>query len=389
MKNLCIGCGVALLLALAVPVLAQSSTATGVNREFNPAISVNALLLGRVADQSTERAVNGADLQEAEVQFTSIVDPYWKANLIFAIHPKHAHDHDGDPDDAHEAGGYSGHVEVVYVDGQELPAGLGMRLGKDFLPFGKHVPLHTHQFPFVDAPLAVRTFLGSHGLTETGVRLAHGLPLPWYCDLEGYAVDGKAGIFAAESRDAVFGARLINLFDLTDDATLEVSGSWLRGPMAHDYLMLHPEDPLTGDLQVWGADMTWKWVSSTSTHGPAMTLTGEVILPQPDQGAENPSGWYAIAQYRFQRNWWLGLGTGAMDRDLPHDPDHADEEHHAGLWHWQKASEYKANLTWVPSEFSALRLEVAHFKDGVGDADDTLVSLQFNFTIGSHPAHLY
>ena len=34
-------------------------------------------------------------------------------------------------------------------------------------------------------------------------------------------------------------------------------------------------------------------------------------------------------------------------------------------------------------------LDVTVWRDLVGDADDTLFSLQVNFTIGSHPAHLY
>jgi hypothetical protein len=380
--------GAVLVLALAVPgVRAQSSTATGVSREFNPAISVNTLLLGRTADKSTDRAYNGVDLQEAEVQFTSVVDPYWKAKLVFAVHPEHAHAHEGEEAEGH--GGYTGDVEVAYIDGQELPAGLGLRLGKDYLPFGKHVPLHTHQFPFVDAPLAVRTFLGGHGLTEVGLRLAYGLPLPWYGDLEAYVVDGKAEIFDGASRDPVRGARFANLFDVGDESTLEISGSWLDGPMAPDYLLLHPEPLLGGDLQVWGADLTWKWISAAHSKGPALTVTGEVVIPRPDQGAQDPFGWYALAQYRFARTWWLGLGTGAMKRDLPPDDDPGGGEHHGELFAWEEAAEYKANLTWVPSEFSAIRLEVAHFQDLVGDADDTLVSLQVNFTIGSHPAHLY
>ncbi len=369
---------------LVVPAAGQSSTSTGVSREFNPAISVNALLLGRVADTSTEPALNGTDLQEAEVQFTSIVDPYWKANLIFAVHPSHDHDEE----DAHAAhGGYSGDVEVATIDSQTLGGGFGLLIGKDFLPFGKHAPLHTHQFPFVNAPAAVTAFLGDHGLTETGVRLSHDLPLPWYSDLTGYGVDGKASIFDGESRDLAWGARWSNLLDLSMASTLEISGSWLHGPLAPNYLLLHHDETVAGNLDVWGADVTYKWVSPSSSHGPALNVTGEILLPRPDEGADDPWGWYAIAQYRFKRVWWLGLGTGALDRSLPHDEAEVGHDH--GLFMWMEAREYKANLTWVPSEFSAIRLEVAHYADQLGDADETLVSLQFNFTIGSHPAHMY
>jgi len=374
---------------LASPVEAQS-TATGVSRAFNPAISVNGLLLGRVADNSTESDYNGIKVQEAEVQFVSVVAVSLKKKLTFAVHPNHAHTHDEAAEHAEDShGGYTGDLEQAYIDGTALPGGFGLRLGKDYLPFGKHVQLHTHQFPFVDAPVAVQAFLGAHSLTEVGVRAAHLLPLPWYSDLEAYAVDGKSAIFDGASSDLAYGARFENYFDLSDESTLELSGSWLHGPLSPTYLMLHAEEPLHGKLNVWGVDATFKWISSSMSKGPALTVTGEIILPQPDEGAQDPAGWYALALYRFARSWWLGLGAGGMMRDLPEEEGGAEDEHHGGLFAWEEVAEYKANLNWVPSEFSAIRLEAAYFDDKVGDADDWLVSLQVNFTIGSHPAHLY
>lgn len=386
------------LAGVALPSLATAeylgATATGVSREFNPAISVNALLLGRVADNVVDRAYNGVDLQEAEIQLTSIVDPDWKANLVLAIHPGHDHI----DDDGHGHGGYTGDVEVAYVDGVNLPRGLALRLGKDYLPFGKHAPLHTHQFPFVDAPAAVRTFLGDHTLAEVGARLGHSLPMPWYSDLDVYGVDGKSAIFAADSRNLAYGARWTNVFDLSAEATLEIGGSWLRGPLAADYLLTeeYAAEALAGDLDIWGADLTFKWISASRSRGPALTVAGEVILPRPEQGAQKPLGWYAYAQYRFARNWWFGLGAGAADRDLPahdreqeHDPTEVEHHDHSALWRWNNVREYKANFTWTPSEFSAVRFDAARYDDQVGGLDEWLLSLQLNFTIGSHPAHLY
>ncbi|MBD3221612.1 hypothetical protein GF314_10255 [bacterium] len=397
--------GVAVTAMLAGAACAQSTTATGVSRASNPAISVNTLLLGRVADEATANEYNGIRIQEAEVQLTSIVDPYWKANLVFAVHPEHGHDHAEDgaeaEADGHDHGTrYVGDVEVAYVEGTALPYRLGLRVGKDYLPFGKHVPLHTHQFPFVDAPVAVKTFLGDHGLTEIGARLSRDLPLPWYSDLTAYAVDGKAEIFDAESRDLAFGARWTHLVDLGTESTLELGGSWLHGPQAHGYLAgehAHEDhdDALYPDLDVLGADVTFKWVSASRSKGPALNVTGEVILPSSDTIEGDPFGWYAFAQYRFARSWWLGVGVGGLDLDREMHEDeheHEEEEHaheHAHLFAWDEVFESKVNLTWAPSEFSALRLEAAHYDDQQGDADDWLISLQANFTIGSHPAHSY
>lgn len=377
------------VVCLVVPVsdAVAGATATGVSRDFNPAISVNALMLGRTSLENTEKAYNGLDLQESEIQFSSMVDPYWKADLVLAMHP----DHEGE--------GYVSHMEVARVSAQQLRGGFGLIAGKDYLPFGKHVPLHTHQFPFVEAPVAVSTFLGGHSLTETGLQISHEVPLPWYSDAIVYGVDGSASIFDSGFRDPAVGARWSNLAELGDEATLELGGSWLHGRMAPDYLLMHAEEELHGNLDVFGADLTWKWVSSSASKGPAATLTGEVILPRPEEGADQPLGWYAIGQYRFARNWWLGLGVGGLDRDLPEHEEHAEEEEgeeehahdhaHSLPYAWESVLEYKANLTWAPSEFSSIRLEAARYEDPDSDRSDTIFSLQMNFTIGSHPAHLY
>lgn len=357
---------------------AQSTTATGVSNAFNPAISVNALLLGEAADASVERAYNQIDLQEAEVQLTSIVDPYWKANLVFAVHP--AEESAGE-----EHAGYEVDVEAAYVDGTALPWGLGLRVGKDYLPFGKHAALHTHQFPFVRPPLAVSAFLGE--LSEVGARVSREIPLPWYVEATVYAVDGRTEIFAGDDRDLAWGGRWTNVWDLGDEATVEVGGSYLHGPRSPEYPAFAGDAAAAGgDLAVWGADVTCKWISAARTKGPALTVTGEVVVPEVDGTDNAPLGWYALAQYRFAPNWWAGVGAGGADLDLPAP---AADDPPAGLFAWQDAREYKANLTWVPSEFSAVRLEAARYDDLVGDGDDWLFSAQVNVTIGSHPAHLY
>ena len=84
---------------------------------------------------------------------------------------------------------------------------------------------------------------------------------------------------------------------------------------------------------------------------------------------------------------------GAHDEHAHEEEEHAGEEEHdaahGSLWAWEEVFEAKLNLTWAPSEFSFVRAEVARYEDQVGDADEWLVSLQANFTIGSHPAHQY
>ena len=396
---------VVLILALALPGVGLgqgSSTATGISRTMNPAISVNGLFWGQVSRDFDAEAFNRIALQEAEAQFTAIVDPFWKANFTLAVHPAHAHVHldeeqaeggesgAGDPE-AHaaeaEPRGYYLDVEEAYIDGRALPAGLALRLGIFYLPFGKHQPLHTHQFPFAVAPAAIQMYLGDHPLTEPGAWLAATVPLPWYSDLKVYGVNGNAEIFDSASRDLVWGGRWDNLWDVSENATVELGGSALTGPGGIS----------AGEsrrLNVFGADLTYKWVSGGRSQGPALTVGGEVLWPRPESSTGNPHGWYALAAYRFHRNWWFGVTHGRAETDgqpigrqVGSFPVLAPTELTGG--YTGSIQEYKANLIYAPSEFSALRFEVDYYEDQNGDHDDLRFILQWNFTIGSHPAHLY
>jgi len=376
--------GVAVLcVAFATAGAETSSTATGVSRLMNPAISVNALFLGQTSADVDEADANRIALQEAEMQLTSVVDPFWQADLIVAWHEEHA-DEEAEGHVHSHAPHFATDLEVAALRSRSMPAGLGLTLGKFYLPFGKHAPLHTHQFPFVSAPVAVQSFLGDHGLTDVGVSLDYLLPLPWYGEVVVYGVDGRAGIFNGEHRDLVLGGRLTNLWDLSDNGTLELGASFFTGPDAN----AGPDGVFHQNMT--GVDLTYKWSSDARSHGASVSWTNEVILPDPDHGHGDPLGFYSHLKYRFHRNWWLGAGGGLAEDVLAHvvdyDPagDPVDERHELHGWR-----EYKANLVFAPSEFSSLRTEVAYRESMEGGDDDLRFSLQWNFTIGSHPAHMY
>nr|MBC8426950.1 hypothetical protein [bacterium] len=351
---------VALLAVASAAGAETSSTATGVSRLMNPAISLNALFLGETSPDVGE--ANRIAIQEAEMQLTSVVDPFWIADMVVAWHEEHAHE----GEEAHGAPHFATDIEVAKIRSTSMPAGLGLTLGKFYLPFGKHAALHTHQFPFVRAPIAVQAFLGDHGLTDVGAALDATVPLPWWSEITVYGVDGRVEIFAGEHRDLAFGGRWSNVWDVSDDATLELGGSYLTGPAEGYERLAHK-----------GVDLTFKWVDGDRSQGPAATVTLEVILPEPEDHIHDPYGYYGHATARMHRNWWMGVGAGAarvvtrregLDYTFVGTTDY---------------KEIKANVVFAPSEFSALRAEVSDLEG------DLRVSLQWNFTIGSHPAHLY
>lgn len=358
-------------LLLAGPALAGgSSTATGISRDMNPALSLNALFLAQWNDDTPTAEENFVKLQEAEVQFTSVVDPYWTADVVLAFHPVHAHE-------GEEAHGLVTDLEIAALQSTAMPAGLGLTLGRFYVPFGKHSVLHTHQYPFTRAPIVLRSFLGDHGLTEIGAKVDYTVGLPWWSELSIAGLNGDAEIFDAEDRAPVWAAHWSNLWEVSDGGTLELGGSWLSGPGA-------PHEGEAGDLTVSGIDLTWRWESVTRSHGPALQLSAEYVLPDPEHGEGDPAGWFVHAQGRVGRNWWLGAGYGRADDVALHD--HEEEKAGEELLDW---TEWKAALTYAPSEYSSLRAEVWRLEAADGGPADVRVSVQWNFTIGSHPAHLY
>lgn len=350
-----------LVLSASIVTAQTSSTATGVSRLMNPAISLNGLFLGTTSRDNSEAEANGIFLQEAEVQFTSVVDPFWTAEMIVAW---------AQPDNRSP---YDTHIEVASLRSTSMPAGMGLTLGKFFLPFGKQAMLHPHQWAFVDAPLAVDEFIGDHAMHDVGMSVDMLLPTPWYSELIVYVTDGQLPLFDKDNRDLSYGTRLTNTWDLSTDGTLELGGSFINGP--------GNETAINRQKKIFGADLTYKWSSGSISQGPAVNWTNEIIVPEADNDATgNPYGIYSHFQYRFDRNWWLGIGGGITREKSIYDTGSES------LRGW---NEGKVNVTFVPSEFSTIRAEVAYQElDGLSE-EDLRFSIQWNFTIGSHPAHLY
>ena len=349
-----------LFLTLPTCSLAQSTTVTGVSRAANPAISANVLYLadtsfggpeegeGRedehaeAGDEHVEGAV-GARVQELELRLTSFVDPHVKADMTLSTHSV------ADVE-----------VEEAFVTTLGLPANLGLKAGKFLAAFGKHNPLHTHRYPFVERPLAHEDIFGEEGLNEVGIELSWLLPMEWYSEIVGGAYNGdNPGLFQSEDEeDVAFLGRLRNVFDLSDTTTLEVGVSGLTGR----------EEESGSRSNIAGADLTLKWSPFETQRYKALTLQTEYLRADVRNGVR--AGGHGFAQFRLSRRWWVQGSYDWLDED------------------GDTTSQARALVAYVPTEFQALRLQYGATFHGEEDTDHR-VSLQYSFTIGSHPAHAY
>lgn len=345
------------------PTLATAQTSSMFSNLANPAIGMNALFSGQAAHNLDQPY--GLHFDEAEISLIAVVDPYWTlvSNIVFTSD-------DVDP-------------EEVWVRTTSIP-GIQLKLGKLRGTFGKHGLLHTHAFPFVQAPIIMANTIGEEGFKDAGMEAAWLTPLPWFAELtggvyEGIDADDENPLdFGSNRHDNIpFLGHFKNQFDLNDETTLEIGQSFLqgRGSDGHEHSAL-------------GADVTFRNVPARASNRRGWILQGEYLQKGSRAGGsyhQQQTGWYGSFQYRLAQVWWAGIrGEQARDSFTDFLVDDAGDPIPG------KVTRGSTNIAWMPSEFSFVRLEYSHAEtdDGIHPTDDR-VMVQMSYTIGYHPAHAY
>jgi len=357
-----VACMFAALACRPAPSAAQAPAM--ISNLANPAIGMNALFSGQAA-HNIDRPY-GLQFDQAEISVISVVDPYWTftSNIVFLP------DHTVDPEEA-------------WVRSTNIPS-LQLKLGKLRGTFGKHGLLHTHAFPFIQAPVVMANTIGEEGFKDAGIEAAWLTPLPWFSELTGgvyqaVRVDGDHPLDLGSDRhdNTPFLGHFKNLLDLNDATTLEIGQSVLQGRGAdgnrHD---------------AYGADVTVRNVPARDSNRRGWTLQSEYIQKGSSVGgayAREQDGGYVSFQCRLSQVWWVGVRGEQARRSFTDFQVDGTGAPVPGTVH--RAS---VNVAWTPSEFSFVRLEYSHATGGAGihPTDDRLM-VQLSYTIGYHPAHAY
>jgi len=376
------------VMAATGPIFAQGeTTATGLSRAFNPSIGANGLFIASYSDHSSlnsEDFQTGLRIQEVEFALMSVVDPYLRVQLTLSIP------------------GMEGiEVEEGYVQTTSLPRGLGLQVGKFHLPFGKQNRLHTHAFPFIDAPWISSALMADDGLDEVGFELNYLASLPWFSEVAFVVYDPKGGSPFVQRTPQNMGylANFRNLWDINRNTTFELgfSGttaktSWeemarlslppgLQETFADD---LEQSEQVVGDLYILGTDATVKHVS-THYHGWDVSVEYIQGLGVFDRFIRTQYG--GITGYgRFQvsRRWWIQSRGDVLGLPLRVPQADTDGTLERGQTPWRISE----GIAFVPSEFTAIRLQY-DYADRITETPETRVMLQLNVTFGAHPAHSY
>jgi hypothetical protein len=285
-------------------------------------------------------------------------------------------------------------IEEAYVITTALPAGWQIKGGKFKSNFSRIDAQHPHAWDFFDIALPYRAFLGDEGLGgETGIQLTYLPLLPVYTQVGVEALQGENTLLFgkdAEEGPHAFTFFVKSSFDTSDNSTVYFGPSVLFGRTDNTNVIQGAE--VKGKSALYGVEVVWKWKPASRQ---ALTIQSEYLLLNQsgdvidqttnavDSLHRKQDGFYVQGIYR--KNRW-GIGARYDTLDLLSDTfTVAGAQQNFGSKPWRET----ASLEFNPSEFTRIRLQLAHDRsDSVGRTNDEAI-LQFNFSIGAHPAHAF
>lgn len=291
--------------------------------------------------------------EELELALQAAVDPYARADVFIAFGPEGAE------------------LEEAYLTSLSLPAGLQVRAGRFFSPFGRLNQQHPHVWELVDAPLAQSRLLAEETLSGAGVALSWLAPLPWFAEL--HLAGQSTGELPGEPLPPDGGepsarltgvARLLQYVSLGDSTTVGLGLSAAR----------REEQGRGAFRDLGGADLLVRHRRPASRS--YATLQAELYarrlrgIPEVDGGVET-GGW---AQGFYKHGPRFGYG-------VRYDWAPAEAE---GL----DGTERRVGVlaAFFPSELQRIRLQVSYDRlPGGRDGLEAILHLEFG--IGSHGAH--
>jgi hypothetical protein len=385
----------------------RSSAGPSNVNSFNPAV---AMILSGTYEQlkqdpaipATGFAMNanntgytrGFSLQESELSISANIDPEFSGVGTFSLAPE---------------GGIS--VENGFVQTSALGNGLNLKFGRFFSGLGYLNEQHSHVWDFVDQPLVYRV-LWDNQYGDDGLQLKWLAPTDMFVEVGGEVGRGRG--FPGSDRQNKNGAGAGVLFaHFGDDIGIEQS--WRAGVSLHETkrenavsdavpdlsgTMGGVSNSFSGDSRTAGLDFVWKYSPNGNIRERYLKVQGEYfhrkengLLTYDTAGANltdsftvTQSGWYLQSVYQFMPTWRTGLrydrldpGTASVGASIAGDV----------------ISNYGFNpsrLTWMadynPSEFTRLRLQLAHDNSRQGLAENQIF-LQYIMSLGAHGAHQY
>ncbi len=400
-KSICSNTAVAVLLCHALGVYAAGNNEAALNPAFSLILSGAYGNLQRdPAIPATGFAMNpvpghdqGFNLGESELGIFANIDPEFRGVATISLLP---------------AGGAS--VENAFVQTTALDNGLNLKFGRFFSGLGYLNEQHAHTWDFVDQPLVYSVLWGDQ-LNEDGVQLKWLAPTDMFVEVGGEMGRGRSFPGTDTTKNGS-GAGVLFLH-LGDDIGIEQS--WRAGLSAHQTKQTNAistavpdllntaggvSNSFSGDSRTVGLDFVWKYSPNGNFRERYVKVQSEYfrrsesglltydapVANLTDSFSVTQSGWYLQSVYQFKPNWRTGLRYDRLDPGVTTV---------GALNVGNVIADYAFNptrITWMadysPSEFSRIRLQLAHDNSRQG-LPDNQIFVQYIMSLGAHGAHQY
>ena len=328
----------------------------------------------------------GFSLGESELTLQSNIDPDFAGQLTFSLN-----------------GDNTFSIEESFVQTRDLSNGLNLKFGRFLSSVGYLNSQHAHAWDFVDAPLAYQAFLGGQYKPD-GVQAKWLAPIDQFLEV-GVEV-GSGSQFPGNDRDKNgFGATSVFAHlgdDIGDSASYRAGLSYLRtGAEQRGYDDLGVANAFSGSSALWIADGIYKWSPNGNPTNTNLKVQGEYFHRKESGSlasgelsgdyASAQSGWYLQTVYQFMPTWRAGVRYDRLSSGTPQiglvDSGVLTLASFPVLQAYAP-SRSTAMIDYSPSEFSRLRLQLAHDKSRPGISDNQIF-LQYIMSLGTHAAHAF
>jgi len=339
----------------------MQTTAEPAPQQTRSAISANPDI-GLVADFRTAYTSVGkknfdAYLNETEISFQSVVDPYIRADFFLTF---------GRDPETHQ---YGVSVEEGYLTSLSLPAKLQLKVGKFREAVGKINPQHPHGLPFIDMPNAYVNYFGEEGLNSEGGSLSWLLPTKAFYQEFIFQATSGAGqsptFYRGDNNRFIYLGHLKNFFTLTDNASFELGLTGITGP-----------NYAASVTNMGTIDLTYKWKPLQLNTYKSLTWQSEFYYSNAmdsTHAAKNSIGLYSFVEYQIAKRWFL---TGRYD--------YAQDPRDKNIM----VNAYSLTAGWLATEFQKIEFE-GKLTTHNSLPDYNQFFLRWIFVIGAHGAHQY
>jgi hypothetical protein len=334
----------------------------------------------------------GPAVQEVELAFSAVVDPYFKGEVYLTIPNLRGIE-----------------VEEAFATTTSLPWNLQAKMGSFRSAFGRQNGQHLHVQDFTRRPLVNAAFLGPDGLRGPAAQVSWLSPLPFfftvYGEVLGISADPPAlpdlgpgdpvGTFGANaSRKPTLAGEAKAFFPLGEEWSLYSGLSLASGrspgvafPCAATAVGCPTTVGAGRDTTLIGGDVYLKWKPPNVAGGyTSVAFQAEAMFRHFSDGGRLPPEWdggfYAQVVAQVSRRWFIGARVDLVG--LPSSSVLA------------RTQRYSGSLTFQASEFARVRgyaeIEVASDTSGtllpyIAAATAPAAFLQLEISIGAHGAH--